>query len=220
MRAGCIGWPGGMISSPVERIATIGLRQTSTSATPIAASTPVSRLVRICPRRNTVSPAVMSVPANDTPLPAVTARPTRNSLPATSACSTITTASAPRGIMPPVAMATASPSRRWSSARRPCESLRRPGARRAGPLPTRRTCLRRPPRSRPRWSDRTTARPRAKPRRRRARARAPRRERHARCRVASDRRPRGSAAPPRRDRGPGGTAPAPRRSLWRRAAHA
>ena len=49
MRAGCIGWPGGMISSPVERIATIGLRQTSTVATPIAASTPVSRLVRICP---------------------------------------------------------------------------------------------------------------------------------------------------------------------------
>ena len=30
MRAGCIGWPGAMISSPVERIATIGLRQTST----------------------------------------------------------------------------------------------------------------------------------------------------------------------------------------------
>ena len=46
MRAACIGWPGAMISSPVERMATIGLRQTSTVATPIAASTPVSRLVR------------------------------------------------------------------------------------------------------------------------------------------------------------------------------
>ena len=58
-----------MISSPVERMATIGLRQTSTSATPIAASTPVSRLVSSCPARSTVSPAVMSVPANETPLP-------------------------------------------------------------------------------------------------------------------------------------------------------
>ena len=70
MRAGCIGSPGAMISSPVERIATTGLRQTSTAATPMAASTPVSRLVRISPRRRTVSPAVMSVPANETPLPA------------------------------------------------------------------------------------------------------------------------------------------------------
>ena len=74
MRAGAIGSPGAMISSPVERIATIGLSQTCTTATPIAASTPVSRLVRIVPRRRTVSPAVMSVPANETPLPAVTAR--------------------------------------------------------------------------------------------------------------------------------------------------
>ena len=74
MRAGAIGSPGAMISSPVDRIATIGLSQTCTTATPIAASTPVSRLVRIVPRRRTVSPAVMSVPANETPLPAVTAR--------------------------------------------------------------------------------------------------------------------------------------------------
>jgi hypothetical protein len=66
--------PGAIISSPVDRIATIGLRQTSIAATPIAASTPVSRLVRVVPWRSTVSPAVMSVPAKDTPLPAVTAR--------------------------------------------------------------------------------------------------------------------------------------------------
>ena len=102
--------PGAMISSPVERIATIGLRQTLTCATPIAASTPVSRLVSSWPRRSTVSPAVMSVPANDTPLPAVTARAMRSSPAALSpACSTITTASAPRGTMPPVAINTASP---------------------------------------------------------------------------------------------------------------
>src|SRR6185295_16326623 len=63
-----------MISSPVERMATIGFRQTSTAATPIAASTPVSRLVSTWPRRRTVSPAVMSVPAKDTALPAGTAR--------------------------------------------------------------------------------------------------------------------------------------------------
>ncbi len=100
-----------MISSPVDRIATIGRRHTSIAATPIAASTPVSRLVRIAPRRSTASPAVMSVAANATPLPAATARAIRSSLPLTSACSTITTASAPRGIMPPVAIATASPGR-------------------------------------------------------------------------------------------------------------
>ena len=46
----------------------------------------------------------MSVPANDTPLPAVTALAMRSSRPRTSVCSTITTASAPRGTMPPVAM--------------------------------------------------------------------------------------------------------------------
>ena len=67
-----------MISSPVDRMATIGRRQTSTSATPIAASTPVSRLVSAWPARSTVSPAVMSVPANDTPLPALTARAIRS----------------------------------------------------------------------------------------------------------------------------------------------
>ena len=38
-----------MISSPVDRMATTGRRQTSTSATPIAASTPVSRLVSSLP---------------------------------------------------------------------------------------------------------------------------------------------------------------------------
>ncbi len=100
-----------MISSPVERIATIGFLQTSTAATPTAASTPVSRLVSRWPRRRTVSPAVMSVPANEIPLPAATALAIRSSRPRTSACSTITTASAPRGTIPPVAIDTAVPGR-------------------------------------------------------------------------------------------------------------
>ena len=100
-----------------------------------------------CPRRSTVSPAVMSVPANDTPLPAVTARePMSLQLVCpsdTSACSTMTTASAPRGIMPPVAMATASPGRTIVAGTTRCESLRRRGARVVGLLPTRRRCPRR-----------------------------------------------------------------------------
>ena len=81
-------------------------------------------------------------------------------------------------------------------------------ARGAGPLPTRRRCPRRSRRNRPRSSDRTTARPRATSRRRRARGRGPRRAESARCLAARDRSQRGSAARPRRDRGPGGTAPA------------
>jgi hypothetical protein len=100
-----------MISSPVERMATIGLRQTSTSATPIGGQHAGVAARQQLPARSTVSPAVMSVPANDTPLPALTARAIRSSPSRTSACSTITTASAPRGIIPPVAIASASPER-------------------------------------------------------------------------------------------------------------
>ncbi len=44
----------------------------------------------------------MSVPVNDTPVPGVTAFLTRIAPLCSSACSTITTASAPRGSMPPV----------------------------------------------------------------------------------------------------------------------
>ena len=57
------GEPGGTISSPVDRIATFGRPHTCTSATPIAASTPISREVRSWPARRTVSPRAMSVPA-------------------------------------------------------------------------------------------------------------------------------------------------------------
>ena len=105
--AGRIGSPGAMISSPVERIATIGLRQTSTRADADRRQHAGVAAGQHLPGRSTVSPAVMSVPANDTPLPAVTALATRSSRSRTSACSTITTASAPRGTMPPVAIDTA-----------------------------------------------------------------------------------------------------------------
>ena len=58
-----IGWPGGISSSPVEKIATRGLRHTSISARPIAASEPIPREVSTWPARSTVSPREMSLPA-------------------------------------------------------------------------------------------------------------------------------------------------------------
>ena len=62
-----------MSSLPVEMIATRGCRQTLTRCSPIAASTPVSRLVSSVPILSTVSPVAMSLPANATPNPGVTA---------------------------------------------------------------------------------------------------------------------------------------------------
>ena len=57
------GSPGATISLPVEKIATRGRRKTLISASPSAARTPISREVRYCPARSTVSPRAMSVPA-------------------------------------------------------------------------------------------------------------------------------------------------------------
>ena len=143
------------------------------------------------PRRSTVSPAVMSVPANDTPLPAVIARRIRSSYPTASG-----SPPARRRRRPPPSRrrrrraASCRPwrwprhgrgARRWP-ARSRCEAPRRRGARGAAPLPTRRRCRPPPRRSRPRSSGRTTARPPATPRRRRARAPGRRRARRARCR--------------------------------------
>jgi len=54
---------------------------------------------------------VISVPAKETPLPGVVALAIRNRRPLISAYSTMTTASAPRGTIPPVAIATALPGR-------------------------------------------------------------------------------------------------------------
>ena len=101
--------PGSTISSPVEMIATRGRRTTRAAPRPIAASTPVSREVRIVPPRRTSSPRLMSVPAKLTPEPGVTGRETSNRPLSTRACSTITTASAPRGSHAPVAIGVAEP---------------------------------------------------------------------------------------------------------------
>ncbi len=77
----------------------------------MAASTPVSREVSRVRRCSTVSPAAMSVPAKLMALPGATARCTSMPPSRGMVCSTITTASAPRGITPPVAMGVAMPAR-------------------------------------------------------------------------------------------------------------
>ena len=104
--------PGGTSSSPVESTATRGRRQTSTAPRPTAASMPISRAVRTLPRRSTVSPRAMSLPAKAIELPG-DRRPQRpGCVPvasSSSVCSTISTASAPRGSMPPVAITVAVP---------------------------------------------------------------------------------------------------------------
>ncbi len=109
---GRIGLPGATISSPVENTATRGRRQTGMSARPTAASMPTSRDVSSRPRRSTVSPRAMSDPAVAIYWPGVAAR--RSSITggepsSSSVCSIMTTASAPRGTMPPVAITTAVP---------------------------------------------------------------------------------------------------------------
>ena len=111
--------PGAMISSPVETIATRGRRHTSTVAQPTAASMPISREVRTCPARSTVSPRARSLPAKAMNWPADAGR--RISIrvwplsSTASVCSTMTTASAPRGTIPPVAIRAAVPGPTGSS---------------------------------------------------------------------------------------------------------
>ena len=61
------------------------------------------------PANSTVSPAPMSVPANDTAAPGTAACRTTTRSPSMSVCSTGTTASAPRGSMPPVPIGDAWP---------------------------------------------------------------------------------------------------------------
>ncbi len=116
---GRIGWPGATISSPVEMIATSGRRHTSTAAAPTAASMPISREVSTWPARSTVSPRARSLPAKAMNWPETAGRRTAiagtppsppSPTPSTvSVCSTMTTASAPRGAMPPVAIRVAVP---------------------------------------------------------------------------------------------------------------
>ena len=106
--------PGVTSSSPVEKMATRGLRHTKTSARPIAAREPISRELKIWPARNRVSPRAMSPPATATDCPGGTGRrtSTSNSAPrsSVSVSSIMTMASAPRGSIPPVAMIVAVPS--------------------------------------------------------------------------------------------------------------
>src|ERR1043166_1301414 len=98
-----------MISSPVDRIATRGCATTETRAIPIAASTPVSREVSTSRARSTVSPCATSGPAKLMLRPGVSAFVTTSASPSIEVCSTIRTASAPRGMTPPVGIAIALP---------------------------------------------------------------------------------------------------------------
>ena len=120
-RPGRIGAPGATISSPVESTATRGRRQTSTQARPTAASMPISREVSSLPRRSTVSPRARSLPAKAISCPGTAGRTTRMAPVASSksVCSTISTASAPRGIMPPVAITVAVPGTNGQAGRHP-----------------------------------------------------------------------------------------------------
>src|SRR5262245_3273086 len=88
--------------------ATLGRRTTSIRSRPHAASTPISRAPTRVPRRSNVSPRAISEPAYETNCPGVATR--RSSIRGwpssiSSVCSIITTASAPRGMTPPVAIA-------------------------------------------------------------------------------------------------------------------
>ena len=96
--------PGAMISSPVEKIATIGFRTTETIFMPSAARTPVSREDNTSPFRKTISPLLISVPAKLMLAPGAIALLINNLSFLKSVCSIMTIASAPLGNMPPVAI--------------------------------------------------------------------------------------------------------------------
>ena len=158
---GRIGWPGAISSSPVETMATRGGGTTLTRPTPSAASTPVSREVSSSPRRRTVSPRPMSVPGEGDVAPGRDRPPHEQGVgPSVSVCSTMTTASAPRGSIAPVAMASPAPGRTVTRGVTPGGKrfARRAAAVAADPR-RRRRCPPPAPRSRPRWSDRSPARP-------------------------------------------------------------
>ena len=105
--------PGGTSSSPVESTATFGRRTTSTSAMPQAASMPISRDEMRVPRRSTIFAArdvgarIGDELAGRDRAPHVDGRRCTSST--SSVCSIITTASAPRGTTPPVAIVVAVP---------------------------------------------------------------------------------------------------------------
>ncbi len=158
----------------------------------------------------------MSVPAKESAAPGATGRRTSTTRPPSSrsVSSTGTTASAPRGSMPPVAIALAVPaatSTRGHHARRDRLRVDAQAHRRLFRCAVR--CPPRARRSRPCWSGRSPARRPRRARPRPARGRGQRRARPPRRRAARRRSPRASAARPRRGRAPRGTGSASRRAL-------
>ncbi len=91
-------------SFPVDMIPIAGGVTTETRPAPTAAATPISRGDRERPRSSTTCPARKSSPWKTTFSPGATGRRTSRSPPIASACSIITTASAPQGRAPPVGM--------------------------------------------------------------------------------------------------------------------
>ena len=145
---------------------------------PHAASMPISRDEIAAPRRSSVSPRAMSEPAYETNCPGATAR--RRSIAGAAAsissvCSIIATASAPRGIMPPVAIAVAVPGATVSFGAWPQASTSALSVRRRGAARWRRSYPRRAARSHPRCAVERRHVDRRRHVVRRARARAHRR---------------------------------------------
>ena len=97
------------ISSPVARIATRGLRYTGTTACPTVASIAMLAKSKRRPRGTTTAPRRASDPCGLIASPAATVRSELTRSPVRVTCSTITTASAPRGIGAPVMISSASP---------------------------------------------------------------------------------------------------------------
>ena len=165
------------------------------------------------PANSTVSPLPMSVPANDTAAPGVRARRTTTVAPASSrsVSSTASTASAPRGSMPPVAIGVAVPRTTSSAGATPvgnrlgvhAQAQRRllAGAERVLRAHREAVEVRAVEAGHVHLGAHVLAR---------ARARARARERPSRRAAAAHRSPCASAAPPRRGRAPRGIAAASR----------
>ena len=171
--------PGARSSSPVDRIATRTRRITLHPSPPDRRQyARFARSSERVPPRSTSSPRAMSVPAKLKPAPGVTGRTHQQACRRRSirVCSTITTASAPRGIIAPVAISVAVPgssTSRGSASRRQLFLVepQHSGASRR----SRQTCPPPARQSRPRSSDRTPARRRPPARPRPVPAQAPRR---------------------------------------------
>ena len=100
---GRMGPPGSTTSSPVVKMETRGLAYTRTRSRPIAARAPSFAGVRASPLATTSDPRGMSSALRLTFSPGWTGVYTLTSSPSRSVSSTMTTASAPDGIVAPVA---------------------------------------------------------------------------------------------------------------------